>query len=442
MASSAWDIRLRGLLGAALREVTEENLSGLIENSVCEDADLDFKQESYGGGDRAKRELAGDVAAMANERGGLIIIGIRDDEDVAAELTPVERADGEEARFRLIVAANAAPNIDFEIYVVRSAQDEKKGYILLAIPPSVLRPHAVRKNNDLRYPRRNGTTTRWLSESEVADMYRDRFRLATDQTGRAETILREGSERLQLDEDSAHLTVALAPTSFGAMEISQERLREIEEWATESTGTYFWRGFFGSRPRARPGLRRVVMAYSFGDREEPRLPYAELYRDGSGFTCEKVSHPSHFGNQPERPQRVLVPNANLIWEVARALRLLGRHAVENSGAWGEAVVVARLGGKSMVLTYLMDGRFEQQYTEKGFDGPIDSRHTLLLESIAGEDQDLLASSRLVVGDLVNALGSSEINQIDPEGRIRTQYVRTDAQFIQFAEDCGVELSGD
>jgi hypothetical protein len=33
---------------------------------------------------------------MANGRGGLIIIGIRDDNDVAAERTPVELVDGEE----------------------------------------------------------------------------------------------------------------------------------------------------------------------------------------------------------------------------------------------------------------------------------------------------------------------------------------------------------
>jgi hypothetical protein len=35
-------------------------------------ADLDFKREVYGGNEKGKRSFAGDVAAMANERGGLI----------------------------------------------------------------------------------------------------------------------------------------------------------------------------------------------------------------------------------------------------------------------------------------------------------------------------------------------------------------------------------
>jgi Putative DNA-binding domain len=46
---------------------------------VREDADLDFKQEGYGNSDSTRREMAADIAAMANERGGLIIIGIRGD---------------------------------------------------------------------------------------------------------------------------------------------------------------------------------------------------------------------------------------------------------------------------------------------------------------------------------------------------------------------------
>jgi len=277
--SAAWEFRLRALLDAPIHEIEEVNLETLVADGVREDVDLDFKQSHYGSSDSEKRELASDIAAMANERGGLIIIGIRDEEDAAKELTPVDLVDGLEARYRQVVASNAAPNVAFDVHVVVAADEEKKGYYLLAVPPSSLRPHAVRKNNDLRYPRRNGTTTRWLNESEVADMYRDRFRLGTDQSARAETILRQGLAELDLEDDGAYLAIALVPQVEGFMSISQARIKQIEEWSVDEPGSYCWRGFFGGRPRARSGLRRIVVAYGLDNHERAKMPYAELYSD-------------------------------------------------------------------------------------------------------------------------------------------------------------------
>ena len=98
-------------------EVTEEHLSRLVTENVREDADLDFKLKRYGKDD--KQELAADIAAMANARGGLIIIGIRENDDgVALDTEPVELTDEEEARIRLIAASNIAPHVDFDIRVV------------------------------------------------------------------------------------------------------------------------------------------------------------------------------------------------------------------------------------------------------------------------------------------------------------------------------------
>lgn len=65
---------------------------------------------------------------------------------------------------------------------------------------------------------------------------------------------------------------------------------------------------------------------------------------------------------------------------------------------------------------------------------------MLLESLAGPDQDLLASARLVATDIINALGSPEIAQVDRDGRIRTRYMKNDQQFVSFVEECGVETT--
>lgn len=95
---AGWTLRLIDLLGARLDEITEQHLEALVTGNVPEDADLDFKRDRYGNNDQQRRDLAGDLAAMGNARGGLIVVGIRDENDVAVELTPVELVDGEEAR--------------------------------------------------------------------------------------------------------------------------------------------------------------------------------------------------------------------------------------------------------------------------------------------------------------------------------------------------------
>jgi hypothetical protein len=44
--------RLEALFGAQLDAVAETHVAALIVGAVSEDADLDFKESSYGGGDK------------------------------------------------------------------------------------------------------------------------------------------------------------------------------------------------------------------------------------------------------------------------------------------------------------------------------------------------------------------------------------------------------
>jgi predicted HTH transcriptional regulator len=111
---------------------------------------------------------------MRNDRGGVIILGVEDTDGVASAAPGVDLSDGEELRMRSIVAAGTAPHAAFEIQRVESA-DAGHGFYLLIAPPSSQRPHAVIHSQGLRYPRRDGAGTRYMSEVEIADMYRSRF---------------------------------------------------------------------------------------------------------------------------------------------------------------------------------------------------------------------------------------------------------------------------
>jgi hypothetical protein len=432
-----WAIRLTDVLGASPADVTEEHLRALVQNRVREDADLDFKEARYGKSDQERRELAGDIAAMANDRGGLIVIGIRDEDDVAADTTPVELVDGEEGRLSQTAASNLAPYVPFEIRVVPTSGDPGRGYYLLIVPPSSLRPHAVRKDRDLRYPRRDGTTTRWLSEAEVADMYRDRFRLATDQSERVMVVLQEGLSAMNTSE-GALLAVGLVPTTSGSMSIDLARLHAVAQWANDFGRAYWWRGFFYTNPSARVGARRIRVAPTFDLTRA--WQYAELHTDGSGFVGVRLSDPrQHPG---ERTGNWIL-NETLLFEVARSLRFLGRHASDHTGASEDALVEARVIGSELQLAYLDQwGHASPIEGGRTLDGPLTSRHTLALDAIVGRDQELLASSRLVATDIFHAFGSPEVRQITADGELRIRHIHGDdhAEIRRLAGERGVDVT--
>lgn len=354
-----WAVRLTDVLGAPPSELGEQHLQALVENGVREDADLDFKESRYGNSDQERRDLAGDIAAMANDRGGLIVIGIRDENDVAVEATPVELVDSEEGRLRQTTAGNLAPHVPFEIRVVQASEDPGRGYYLLIVPPSSLRPHAVRHARNLRYPRRDGTTTRWLSEAEVADMYSDRFRLATDQTEQMTGVLEEGLRAIDTSE-GAFLVVGHVPTTSGSIAIDLARLQAVVLWASDFGRVHWWRGFFHQTPSARAGARRIRVTTVFAADRPTTRPYAELHTNGCGFAAVRLFDARR---RPGEGTGTWVLNEDLLLTVARTLHLLGRHASDNTGAWGDALVEAQVIGTELQLAYLMRA-------DEGDNGPL------------------------------------------------------------------------
>lgn len=157
------------LLGTALPDADETALQRLVAGGVVEDVDLEFKEGPYGRDDKGKHELSKDVAAMANMRGGVILLGIHADAGTAAQLTPFRLEEAEELRMRQLLASSVAPVPTFGIHPVTSDGTTGAGYYLLVVARTAAAPHAVVRDSRLGYPRRSGAATRWLHESEVSD---------------------------------------------------------------------------------------------------------------------------------------------------------------------------------------------------------------------------------------------------------------------------------
>ena len=145
--------RLTSRLGAETGELTPAHLQALCDLRMPEDIDLDYKrQDAYtttgpGGLD----ELAKDVTALANARGGLIIIGIAEDSQGRADaLSEVTVSDNKIGQMYSGLRARVVPYLpDVWISNLESVNGSGTGYVLIAVPASAIasRPRMPSSNS-------------------------------------------------------------------------------------------------------------------------------------------------------------------------------------------------------------------------------------------------------------------------------------------------------
>jgi hypothetical protein len=147
--------RLRQLLGSDLEGIDLAAVERPI--GLPESHDLEYKSEPYPATDGGAKEAAYDLTDLANAGGGLLIIGFEED---GAGVTSGTRAVSTDQDFGLWVDQVVADRIFPSPTVTRRTVTLGSGAIhLLAVPPSLLRPHAVVVGGGaLRYPVRSSTT--------------------------------------------------------------------------------------------------------------------------------------------------------------------------------------------------------------------------------------------------------------------------------------------
>ena len=144
---------------------------------------------------------------MANAGGGLIVVGIKDANDAAAEITPVPLG-SEVTRLRQMVISRIEPYLSFFMHEV-PIEGGPNGCIILAIPPSSRRPFAVSEGIRLGYFRRTGRNTVSLTEAEVAMMYQIRSRRLRDTRARHDLLSRRVE---QVMKSSKHPVIYISIT--------------------------------------------------------------------------------------------------------------------------------------------------------------------------------------------------------------------------------------
>ena len=303
-----------------------------------------------------------------------------------------------------------------DIWISNLETAAREGYVLIAVPGSAIAPHAMRMTGRPQYSfaRRLGRTTAWLEESEIAALYRDRFRLAEEHRDKALKVLELGSEWTRRPRSRRRrpdlLEVALVPSVPAERFVDPAHISGLAGFFKEHStpGTVpdpVFKDFERQTPEVLRGRLRL----------EPRLspPLMEAYADGSVYIRTEVGWPP----RPAGSAPVLNFTIMEYW-LLTLLHAAARYS-DWTGAYGDVDVLAVLAGPSAIVpsTVPLVGRyvFFGEARERTDTSPVHATSTL--DALASDPVQLQACARRIASDLLADLGHIETTLLTPDGKI-------------------------
>lgn len=137
-------------------DIKEKHISSLVEDAVAEDLYIEFKSETYGKNDEAKRELLSDISAFSNTQGGDLLLGVADQAGQASALPGINVADvdAEILRLESIIRDGLEPRVaGIRSRALRLTSG--KLVIIMRIPASMIAPHRAVISKGGKFYRRN-----------------------------------------------------------------------------------------------------------------------------------------------------------------------------------------------------------------------------------------------------------------------------------------------
>jgi hypothetical protein len=293
-----------------------------VDEHVRESDDLDWKQALPADVEKKRKEFAKDVAAMANTRGGLIVYGVREEQERAAQLTPVPTGERERQRLRALATSHIRPLVPGLEIEPLNADSADEGLIIVSIPASPDAPHVVGERNEMGVPFRQGPHTDWMSEYQLERAYRDRFARQANEASSVQSMYREIEQQVD-PECGVWLIVATRPLTPLPAVISRPSREQVSENLVEALrlAAQIYPSDAGRVPTIRElgsdavnnprvGLRRwVVRSNHYGEPAElTDLIHLELHHDGSTATAIGISRwcaPERFDDFQAVPTRIV-----------------------------------------------------------------------------------------------------------------------------------------
>lgn len=420
---------LRPLLGDDPAAVTAGQLEKLIGEPESQQADWKRQLDAN---DKTKLDLGADVAAFANATGGLIVVGL-DENDRGEATTFVGVTDPKRPDYadwaNAVIRSRVSPPPPFSVHRIEGP--EGVDVVLIAVDPSEASPHAALDGSKLSYPVRSGTGKRYLSEPEVADAYGRRLRRIAGQDARTDELRRAAVPKKAVEGDVAWLVVTIAPARPGNGRIEPgdvERFRDLLETGRlrrlPSDSTRPWNPSIG---------HRAVIATDFNDTQHQR---AVLGVDGSGSAAIRW---------PGKSDGIVPRNLTMITtETCWLLSTLVANAVERgvSGTASASIEVLTPTNHTLQVSAGAPGIDSGLFDIPTHRGPTPvGLHTIDLDAVALSMTGLLAATHLLASDLATVFGYAALRCLTPEGALRPSGFsrnRHDLEFfVQWAAENGV-----
>lgn len=433
--------RLELVLGAPIGVLQWESLEDRVSTGLEEQIDLEFKSAHY---DRDQAgELAKDVAALANAAGGLILLGVVEEGGVSRSLSPIDLVGGYRERYTQIVAARVSPLPQFDIVQIPSRADATVGVVALVVPRSPNAPHAVVKEGALRYPRRHGATTGYLSEPEVADAYRRRIVSAREQAQAA--ALTETDLLETLNPREPWLVITAVPDLSGSLTIDRQAAEAFRSRVVGKRAAMPWYGVHFDESRT--GFRRMRADGGMGrDPETEALSSwcaMEWHADGTGTYAIRVPDlATQAASFDVEHGMTLIDDEAVAGGLLCGLEWLAEHA-HAAGAGGMLNIRARL--------WPTDGRkigigHTRQFGTSAYapavrTSPV-SQVSAPIEDLYPAGANLVGTAALILRDLGQWMGVPELGHLSVSGEIRRRYwtARYQDALNAWGQDRGVTVT--
>lgn len=158
------------MLNKKINTITLDDVKSLIDNSVCENKNLDYKKELHLDTDAEKKEFLADISSFANSTGGDIIFGIEEDDvdKIPINITgiPYDNEDKMIRRLEDFIRQSIQPvilNIEYQIIRI----DEQSCILIIRIPQSLIAPHRVEFKGHNKFFTRNNKGKYQMDVSEL-----------------------------------------------------------------------------------------------------------------------------------------------------------------------------------------------------------------------------------------------------------------------------------
>ena len=279
-------------------------------------------------------------------------------------------------------------------------------------------------NEGLRFPRRNGVTTRYLSEPEVATAYRERFADAHRQDDRARQIEQEALGRLADDADRCRIVVSLVPDLPGELFIDEATVRGVRGELVGAHPMIMHTSL--SWTRVAVGRRCLLVSDPMGNSLAAKWLSAELHHDGAGVFAVNASDAARnarMGGLATQGERWL-HDEHAVNGILTGLRFLSRHARDRAAAGGDALVHAQVHPVNRGTVYLSSGGrgMSDLFSEQSPPAPAHPAEAVApLDSLAIDGPDLVAAAYLLASELFQTFGRSEAAQLTRDGQLRLPY---------------------